>query len=103
MPSPRPCGTNMRPWRRPASSCRSTVRTWAWAGISNTQTLSLPEFRKRASMHVEALNHALANIPAEQLRIHLCSGDYRGPPPLRRGACRDHRYCLPRQAARHLS
>jgi hypothetical protein len=30
-------------------------------------------------MHVEALNHALANIPAEQLRIHLCWGNYEGP------------------------
>jgi 5-methyltetrahydropteroyltriglutamate--homocysteine methyltransferase len=41
--------------------------------------LSLLEFRKRARMHVEAMNHALANIPAEQLRIHLCWGNYEGP------------------------
>ena len=41
--------------------------------------LSLPEFRKRARMHVEAMNHALANIPSEQLRIHLCWGNYEGP------------------------
>jgi 5-methyltetrahydropteroyltriglutamate--homocysteine methyltransferase len=41
--------------------------------------LSLTEFRKRAGMHVEAMNHALANIPAEQLRIHLCWGNYEGP------------------------
>jgi 5-methyltetrahydropteroyltriglutamate--homocysteine methyltransferase len=41
--------------------------------------LPLPEFRKRARMHVEALNHAVANIPAEQLRIHLCWGNYEGP------------------------
>jgi 5-methyltetrahydropteroyltriglutamate--homocysteine methyltransferase len=41
--------------------------------------LSLPEFRKRARQHVEALNHALANIPAEQLRMHLCWGNYEGP------------------------
>jgi 5-methyltetrahydropteroyltriglutamate--homocysteine methyltransferase len=41
--------------------------------------LSLPEFRKRARMHVEAMNHALANIPAQQLRIHLCWGNYEGP------------------------
>ena len=41
--------------------------------------LDLAEFRKRASMHVEALNHALANIPAEQLRMHLCWGNYEGP------------------------
>jgi 5-methyltetrahydropteroyltriglutamate--homocysteine methyltransferase len=41
--------------------------------------LSLPEFRKRAELHVEALNHAVANIPAEQLRMHVCWGNYEGP------------------------
>jgi 5-methyltetrahydropteroyltriglutamate--homocysteine methyltransferase len=41
--------------------------------------LSLAEFRKRAQMHVEALNHAVRNIPPEQLRIHLCWGNYDGP------------------------
>jgi 5-methyltetrahydropteroyltriglutamate--homocysteine methyltransferase len=41
--------------------------------------LSLPEFRRKAEMHVEALNHALRNIPAEQLRMHLCWGNYEGP------------------------
>ena len=41
--------------------------------------LDLPEFRKRIAMHVEALNHAVASIPAEQLRMHLCWGNYPGP------------------------
>ncbi|MFL6796466.1 MAG: cobalamin-independent methionine synthase II family protein [Xanthobacteraceae bacterium] len=41
--------------------------------------LLLAEFRKRAGMHVQALNHAVANIPAEQLRMHLCWGNYEGP------------------------
>jgi 5-methyltetrahydropteroyltriglutamate--homocysteine methyltransferase len=41
--------------------------------------LSIEEFRKRARLHVEALNHAVANIPAEQVRIHLCWGNYEGP------------------------
>jgi len=41
--------------------------------------LSLEEFRKMARLHVEALNHALANIPPDQLRIHLCWGNYEGP------------------------
>jgi 5-methyltetrahydropteroyltriglutamate--homocysteine methyltransferase len=41
--------------------------------------LELDEFRKRARLHVEALNHALANIPPEQLRLHLCWGNYEGP------------------------
>ena len=41
--------------------------------------LSLPEFRKKAELHVEALNHALRNIAADRLRMHLCWGNYEGP------------------------
>jgi 5-methyltetrahydropteroyltriglutamate--homocysteine methyltransferase len=41
--------------------------------------LSLTDFRKRAQLHVEALNHAVANIPPEQLRMHVCWGNYEGP------------------------
>lgn len=41
--------------------------------------LSVEEFRKRARQHIEALNHALSNIPPEQLRLHLCWGNYEGP------------------------
>ena len=41
--------------------------------------LSLSEWRKKAQMHVEALNHAVENVPAELLRMHLCWGNYEGP------------------------
>jgi 5-methyltetrahydropteroyltriglutamate--homocysteine methyltransferase len=41
--------------------------------------LSLAEFRKRAGVHIEVLNHALRNIPADRLRMHLCWGNYEGP------------------------
>jgi 5-methyltetrahydropteroyltriglutamate--homocysteine methyltransferase len=41
--------------------------------------LELSEFRKRAGAHVEALNQALANIPPERVRIHICWGNYEGP------------------------
>lgn len=41
--------------------------------------LSVAEFRKRAQIHVEALNHALRNIAPEQLRMHVCWGNYEGP------------------------
>jgi 5-methyltetrahydropteroyltriglutamate--homocysteine methyltransferase len=41
--------------------------------------LALPDFRKRAQLHIEALNHAVAAIPSEQLRMHLCWGNYEGP------------------------
>ena len=36
--------------------------------------LELKEFRKRAAEHIEALNAALANIPADRVRMHLCWG-----------------------------
>ena len=42
-------------------------------------SLDLPEFRKRATKHVEALNRALRNIPAERVRMHVCWGNYEGP------------------------
>jgi 5-methyltetrahydropteroyltriglutamate--homocysteine methyltransferase len=41
--------------------------------------LSVPQFRKKAALHVEALNHALAGIPPESVRLHLCWGNYEGP------------------------
>jgi len=41
--------------------------------------LSIEEFRKRARLHIEALNHALANVPPEQARMHVCWGNYEGP------------------------
>lgn len=40
---------------------------------------SLDEFRRQAALHVEALNHALADIPPERIRLHLCWGNYEGP------------------------
>jgi len=47
----------------------------------NTQfaDLSLEEFRKVAAMHIEVLNYALADLPPEQLRMHLCWGNTEGP------------------------
>jgi 5-methyltetrahydropteroyltriglutamate--homocysteine methyltransferase len=41
--------------------------------------LSVTGFRNRAALHIEALNHALANVPAERARMHLCWGNYEGP------------------------
>jgi 5-methyltetrahydropteroyltriglutamate--homocysteine methyltransferase len=41
--------------------------------------MSPADFRKRISLHVEALNHATASIPPENMRMHLCWGNYEGP------------------------
>ena len=42
-------------------------------------TLGLDEFRKMARLHVQALNHAVANVPPDRMRLHLCWGNYEGP------------------------
>ena len=41
--------------------------------------LSDDEFVKVAQSHVEALNHALQNVPSEKVRVHICWGNYEGP------------------------
>lgn len=41
--------------------------------------MDLAAFRRRAVLNIEALNHAVRNIPAEQLRMHVCWGNYPGP------------------------
>jgi 5-methyltetrahydropteroyltriglutamate--homocysteine methyltransferase len=43
------------------------------------QDLSDKEFLKVAASHVEALNHALQNVPEDKVRIHICWGNYEGP------------------------
>ena len=37
------------------------------------------EFVEIAEGNVEALNHALANVPADRVRAHICWGNYEGP------------------------
>jgi 5-methyltetrahydropteroyltriglutamate--homocysteine methyltransferase len=41
--------------------------------------LDLAGFRERMELNIEALNRALVNIPAGQVRMHLCWGNYPGP------------------------
>ena len=40
---------------------------------------TLAEYQKLAMLHVEVLNHALRNCPADRLRLHVCGGNYEGP------------------------
>jgi 5-methyltetrahydropteroyltriglutamate--homocysteine methyltransferase len=40
---------------------------------------SLEEFDVLAARHIEVLNHALRNVPAERVRMHVCWGNYEGP------------------------
>jgi 5-methyltetrahydropteroyltriglutamate--homocysteine methyltransferase len=41
--------------------------------------LSTDEFRTMARLHIDALNEALADVPPDQARLHLCWGNYEGP------------------------
>lgn len=41
--------------------------------------LSDRDFVKIAERHVDVLNHALRDIPAERVRVHICWGNYEGP------------------------
>jgi 5-methyltetrahydropteroyltriglutamate--homocysteine methyltransferase len=43
------------------------------------QDLTEAEFLKRAELNVEALNYALAAVPADGVRMHICWGNYEGP------------------------
>jgi 5-methyltetrahydropteroyltriglutamate--homocysteine methyltransferase len=40
---------------------------------------SLEEFERLAARHIEVLNYALRNVPAERARMHVCWGNYEGP------------------------
>jgi 5-methyltetrahydropteroyltriglutamate--homocysteine methyltransferase len=40
---------------------------------------SLEEYLRLAELHVEVLNHALRNVPADRVRMHMCWGNYEGP------------------------
>ena len=51
----------------------------AMARHTGFQDLSEAEFLRRAAHQVEVMNHALRNIPAQLLRMHVCWGNYEGP------------------------
>jgi len=46
---------------------------------SRFKNLTDEEFLRHANIQVDALNHALANVPADRVRLHICWGNYEGP------------------------
>jgi 5-methyltetrahydropteroyltriglutamate--homocysteine methyltransferase len=52
--------------------------------------MSVADYQKFAGLRIEALNHALRDIPPERVRFHVCWGSYHGP----------HKHDLP---LRHLT
>ncbi len=51
----------------------------AMAFHTGFQDLDESAFLKRIEHHVEVLNAALENVPAESVRMHICWGNYEGP------------------------
>lgn len=51
----------------------------AMARHTGFQDLTEAEFLRRAAHHVDVLNAAVANIPAQKMRLHVCWGNYEGP------------------------
>lgn len=51
----------------------------AMARHTGFQELDEPQFLERAAYQVEALNRAVANVPADRMRMHICWGNYEGP------------------------
>ena len=51
------------------------VALWDRIGIP----MGMAAFRKRTAIRVEALNHALRNVPEDRVRYHLCWGSWHGP------------------------
>jgi 5-methyltetrahydropteroyltriglutamate--homocysteine methyltransferase len=51
----------------------------AMARHTGFQELSEAEFLRRAEHQVEALNHAVRDIPPDRMRLHVCWGNYEGP------------------------
>ena len=41
--------------------------------------MALEDFRKIAALHIEVLNEATKDIPPDQMRLHLCWGNYEAP------------------------
>jgi 5-methyltetrahydropteroyltriglutamate--homocysteine methyltransferase len=41
--------------------------------------MSVAEYRRYATMRADALNHALRDLPVEQITLHVCWGSFHGP------------------------
>src|ERR1700722_6440999 len=49
------------------------------AGWARGPELTLAEFRRAVSLRLAMIDHATRDIPPDQLRLHLCWGNYEGP------------------------
>ncbi|MFQ6028121.1 MAG: cobalamin-independent methionine synthase II family protein [Dehalococcoidia bacterium] len=51
----------------------------AMTRVTQFSHLSQEEFLKVVELHVEVINHALAGLPEDRMRIHMCWGNTEGP------------------------
>jgi 5-methyltetrahydropteroyltriglutamate--homocysteine methyltransferase len=51
----------------------------AMTRVNQFAHLTVEEFKDVVALHVDVLNAALAGLPPERLRLHLCWGNYEGP------------------------
>ena len=63
----------------PALILRSTTPGCRRCGTASAWPWGSRRFRRRCEMRIEALNHALRNIPEDRVRYHLCWGSWHGP------------------------
>ena len=64
----------------------------AMTRVTQFADLTVDEFKKVVELHIDVLNSALAGLPPERMRLHLCWGNYEGP----------HHYDVPLQEIIHL-
>ncbi len=50
-----------------------------WVGAATVKHIDRAEISRFADMRIEALNHALAGIPEDRVRFHICWGSWNGP------------------------
>ena len=75
----RRCGGNTRRSSTPASPCSSTAPTWRWSATAPTRTGRLSDFLGFCERAVAAINPAIADLPKDRIRLHVCWGNYEAP------------------------
>ena len=51
----------------------------AMTRVNQFAHLTVDEFKNVVALHIDVLNSALADLPPERMRLHLCWGNYEGP------------------------
>jgi 5-methyltetrahydropteroyltriglutamate--homocysteine methyltransferase len=64
----------------------------AMTRVTQFAHMTVPEFKDVVALHIDVLNAALADLPPERMRLHLCWGNYEGP----------HHHDVPLQEIVHL-